>query len=170
MELLAKLGIEWPILITQAVNFAVLLFILERFVYKPVMKMLDDRREGVRLALEREVKSSAKLASAGTEREKLLAEARVESQKIIDEAKKDGESVKVKLVAGAKEEIAKLKADADRKLKDERTRLVAEVKGEIGGLIVDTIEKAFSDVLDAKAQGKMVEQALAAIMETESKA
>lgn len=162
-ELLHSLGIEWPILIAQIVNFAILLAILGKFVYKPVLKMLDERQEGVAKALEREEKAAAKLAAADAEREKILAAARAESQGIIDEAKKDGEGLKVKLVATAKEEITKLKADAEKRLKDERARLVTEVKGEIGGLIVDTIEKTLGDVLDARTQGRMVEQALAAI-------
>lgn len=164
-ELLHSLGIEWPILIAQIVNFAILLAILGKFVYKPVLKMLDERKEGVAKALEREEKAAAKLAAADVEREKILVAARAESQSIIDEAKKDGEGMKAKLIATAREEIAKMKADAEKRLKDERARLVTEVKGEIGGLIVDTIEKAFSDVLDARTQGRMVEQALAVLRE-----
>jgi F-type H+-transporting ATPase subunit b len=164
-ELLHSLGIEWPILIAQIANFAILLFILQRFVYKPVMRLLDERKEGAREALEREEKAAGKLAAADAEKEKILANARAESQKIIDEAKKDGETVKGKLVAAAKEEIAKMKSDSDKQLKDERARLVSEVKGEIGTLIVDTIEKSLSDVLDARTQGKMVEQALAVLRE-----
>ena len=165
-ELLAKLGIEWPILLAQIVNFAILLAVLGKFVYKPVMRMLDERKEGVAKALEREEKASAKLASADAEREKILAQTRTDSQKLIDEAKQDGEDMKRKLLASAKEEIAKMKADADKRLKDERVRLVSDVKGEIGTLIVDTIEKTLGDVLDARAQGKMVEQALAVIRES----
>lgn len=164
-ELVKSLGIEWPILIAQVVNFAILLAILGKFVYKPVLKMLDERKEGVAKALEREEKAAAKLAAADAEKEKILVQARVESQRIIDEAKKDGEGVKTKLVASGKEEIAKMKADADKRLKDERARLVTEVKGEIGGLIVNTIEKTLGDVLDARTQGKMVEQALTVLRE-----
>src|SRR3989338_5339878 len=167
-ELLHSLGIEWHILIAQVVNFAILLAILAKFVYKPVMRLLDERREGIAKALEREEKAAAKLASADTEKEKILAQARVESQALLDETKRDGEEVKKKLLASTKEEIAKQKADADKRLKDERTRLVMEVKGEIGTLIVDTIEKTLGDVLDARTQGKMVEQALSILREEQS--
>lgn len=164
-ELLHSLGIEWPILVAQIINFAILLAILGKFVYKPVMRMLDERREGVAKALLREEKATEKLALADTGREKILAEARVESSKILDTAKKDGEDVRKKLLTSAKEDIGKMQAEAAKKLKDERIRLVSEVKGEIGTLIVATIEKTLGDVLDARAQGKMVEQALAAIRE-----
>jgi len=52
-ELFHALGIEWPILIAQVVNFAILLVVLWKFVYTPVMRLLDARREGVLKAIER---------------------------------------------------------------------------------------------------------------------
>src|SRR3989338_3029023 len=164
-ELLHSLGIDWRLLIAQGVNFAILLAVLGRFVYRPIMKMLDDRREGVRRAIEREESAAAKLAAAEAEKEAMLADARVRSQKIIDEARQSGEEVKRKMFGEAKEEIKKMQTDAAKKLQDERVNLVTEVKSEIGTLIVDTIEKTLGDVLDERSQGKMVEQALAILRE-----
>ena len=164
-ELLHSLGIDWRLLIAQGVNFAILLAVLGRFVYRPIMKMLDDRREGVRRAIEREEIAAAKLAAAEAEKEAMLADAGVRSQKIIDEARQSGEEVKRKMFGEAKEEIKKMQADAAKKLQDERVNLVTEVKSEIGTLIVDTIEKTLGDVLDERSQGKMVEQALAILRE-----
>ena len=165
-ELVKSLGIEWPILIAQIINFAILLAILGKFVYKPVMRMLDDRREGVRETLLREEEAFAKLSAAEADKENILAQARAESQKIIDAAKQDGEEMKKKLVASAKEEIEKMRAEAAKRLQSDQIRLVSEVKSEIGALLVQTIEKTLGDALDARTQGKMVEQALAAIRET----
>ena len=142
------------ILIAQIINFAILLAVLLKFVYKPVMKMLDERKEGVAQALEREEKAAEKLASADTEREKILAEARVTTSAMLEEAKRDGEEVKKKLLASAKEEIAKMRDEAQKKLREEKTRLLTEVKGEVGSLIVSTIEQTLGDVLDARTQGK----------------
>lgn len=169
-ELLHSLGIEWHILVAQIINFAILLAILGKFVYKPVMKLLDERREGVLGTLEKEEKATAKLASADTEKEKILTQARVESTVILETAKKDGEDAKKKLLASAKEEIAKMHTDAEKKLREEKARLLLEVKGEMGSLIVSTIEQTLGDVLDARTQGKMVEQALSAIREGAKKA
>ncbi len=169
-ELLHSLGIEWHILVAQIVNFAILLAVLLKFVYKPVMKMLDERREGVLSTLEKEEKATAKLASADTEREKILAQARLDGIAIVEASKKNGEEMKKKMVASAKEEIARMHAESEKKLREERTRLLAEVKGEVGSLIVSTIEQTLGDVLDARTQGKMVEQALSAIREGAKKA
>ena len=164
-ELLHSLGINWPVMVAQAVNFAILLAVLGKFVYKPVLKMLDERREGVRLSLEREEHTAKKLAAAEVEREKILGAARVESQKIIEAGKQDGESVKKKLVEEARSDIAKMRLDEDKRRVAEKIRLLAEARRELGAVVVEAIERSFGDVLDARAQGKMVEQALAVIRE-----
>ncbi|MDO8594027.1 MAG: F0F1 ATP synthase subunit B [bacterium] len=168
-ELLHALGIEWKIIVAQAINFAILLFVLGKFVYKPVMKMLDERREGTLKAIEREEFSTKKLLEAEADKESILVQARVESQRILEAARQDGEEMKKKFAAAAKEEIAKMHAEASLRLKSERTKLLSEVKGEIGSLVVSTIEQTLGDVLDARTQGKMVEQALAAIREGSKK-
>src|SRR3989338_6119701 len=117
-ELLHSLGIEWPILIAQIINFAILLAILGKFVYKPVMKMLDDRREGTLRAIEREEFSAKKLLEAEADKENILVAARLESEKILETARQDGEELKKKLLASAKEEAGKIHAEAQRKVKD----------------------------------------------------
>lgn len=164
-ELIQSLGIEWPILIAQVVNFAILLGILWKFVYTPVMKLLDERRDGVRTALLREEHAAAKLAAAETDKANILAESRAESQKIIEAAKKDAEELKQKIIIVGKEEIQRMKQEAERKLHADKMRLITEVRGEIGNLIVGVVERALGDVLDTRAQGKMVEQALAVLRE-----
>ena len=165
MELIHALGIDGRLILAQVVNFAILLFVLGKFVYKPVIAMLDERREGIKRALDREEMAASKLASAETDKEAILKEARAESMRIIEAAREDGEELKKKLTATAKEEITKLQAENAKKLREERARLISEVKGEIGTLVVATIEQTLGDVLDARTQGKMVEQALAAIRE-----
>ena len=76
-ELLHSLGIEWPILVAQIINFAILLAVLGKFVYKPVMKMLDKRRAETAQALLSEEQSAQKLASAEADKESILSEARI---------------------------------------------------------------------------------------------
>lgn len=164
-ELVQSLGINWPVMVAQIVNFAILLFILERFVYRPVMRMLDERREGIAESAKREKQIAEKLSQMEVEREKLLAEARVESQRIIDQAKQGGEAVQKKLFAEAHAETVRLRLEAEKGLAGEKAKLVADVRKEVGSVVVEAIERSFSDVLDARAQGRMVEQALAVLRE-----
>src|SRR3989344_237183 len=100
-ELLHSLGIEWPILIAQLVNFAILLFILERFVYRPIIKLLDKRREDIATSAKRDEEIRAKLGEMDIARERVLTEARAQSQKILDEAKEDAERLRGEMILAA---------------------------------------------------------------------
>ena len=167
-ELLHGLGINWPVMLAQLLNFAILLAVLGKFVYKPVMKMLDERQQKVANTLARDAHSLERHRAMEAEREKMLAEARAASQKIIDEAKQDGEGVKKKLLAEAGSEVARMRLEEDKRRVHEKARLVAEARRELGAIVVEAIDRSLGDVLDARSQGKMVEQALAAIREDAS--
>jgi F-type H+-transporting ATPase subunit b len=132
--ILTAFGIDWRLLIVNTVNFAIVLAALSYFLYKPLMAMLEERRQkvaqGVHEAEEaharlEEIESSrdAKLADAGREADEVLARARqaaTESGKkilaereaaaarLIQEAHKEAEEVKAKALAQSKEEVAKL--------------------------------------------------------------
>ncbi len=168
-HLFSSLGIEWPVMLAQLLNFAILLAVLGKFVYAPVMKILRERQESVTRVLERETFSAKKLLETETDRENLLSAARAQSQKILDEAKRGGEEVKKKMLAEAQGEVMRLRAENERRLVAEKARLVAEARRELGTIVVSAIEQALGDALDPRAQGRMVEQALAAIREGEKK-
>src|SRR3989338_2422096 len=98
-ELISKLGIDWKILIAQLINFGILAYILNRFLYKPIIKLLDDRR----LQIEHN-KSSAllvekKLKEADEERKNMIAGARHESEKIIKKAESSAYKIKDDILA-----------------------------------------------------------------------
>ncbi len=160
-ELFSSLGIEWSVMLAQLVNFAILFAVLGKFVYKPVMKLLRERQESVARVLEREAFSAKKLLETEADRENLLSAARAESQKIIDAAKQDGEAMKKKMLAEAQGEIAQRSIESEKRLVAEKARLVAEARRELGSIVVGAIEQALGDALDARTQGRMVEQALA---------
>ncbi len=168
-ELIHSLGIDWHILVAQMINFAILFAVLLKFVYKPVIKLLDDRRAGVLVALKNEEKATASLAAADSDREKILAQARLDSVALLEASKRDADEMKKKMLIAAKEEVAKMHVESEKRLREERARLITEVKGEVGSLLVSTIEQTLGDVLDARTQGKMVEQALSAIREGSKK-
>ncbi len=97
-----KLGLDWKVLVAQVVNFGLLLFIMQRFLYKPLMKALDERNKKVKNALEDSQKIEEKLKSiekkeaqlldlardkAKKEREEIIGIALAEKEKIVEEAK-----------------------------------------------------------------------------------
>ncbi len=162
-ELLHSLGINWGVFIAQIVNFTILLAVLAKFVYRPVMKLLDERREKIAETERQKSEVSEKLVAIEAERQVILEAARAESIRVIESAKHNGEEVKKKLLVSAQEEIARMKSDVEKKIAGDRVKLISDVRRELGTLVVDAIDRSFGDVVDQRTQGKMVEQALAAI-------
>jgi len=164
-ELFTNLGINWKVLIAQIINFGILLFVLKYFLYGPVMKMLDSRRE----KLEQDKKLSDSLKERIEEIEKLkektLNQARESSQVIIKEAEKLSLKMKDKLILEANNEAEKIRERSKKDLEDNRVKIKEEIKKEIGAIVVSALEKSMGDFIDAGAQAKLSKKATELILE-----
>ena len=143
-DLFGSLGINWTLLVLQVVAFLILLLILKKFVYPPLLSMLDKRDEAVRAS-----------ADAAMEAEKNAAEAEARTAELIDEAKKEA----IQIVATAKEE-ANDTADAINKKAEHRAEaLVLAAKEEIAKEVDNAKQAIKSDTLDlvAMATSKVAE-------------
>src|SRR5208283_1973413 len=115
-ETLQSMGIQWPKLIAQAVNFAIVLFILWRWAYRPVFAMLDARREKIAEAMADADKIKADLAKTEAERREILTKAGDQANKLIEEARAAAARVRdqetQKAVAAAEQIVIKAREAA----------------------------------------------------------
>ena len=155
------LGLNLPQLIAQVANFFVLLVILRLTLYKPILKMLDDRKQKIAEGL-----NAAEIARA----EAASAQANIQSQ--LDTARKDGQEI----VANAQNVATRIQADArEQATKDreaalerarneiqlERDRAIAELRTEFAGITVSAAEKVINQSLDAQAHQRIIDETLA---------
>src|SRR3974390_3202 len=84
---MSELGINWKILVAQTINFSIVLFVLWRFAYRPIFALLEARREKIADAMANADKIKAELAKTEADRQKVLAEAGDQANKLIDEAR-----------------------------------------------------------------------------------
>src|SRR3989344_4859841 len=168
-ELFSQLGIDWKILIAQAVNFAVLLFVLRKFAYRPILKILEERRAAIENDKKRSEELSMKLAEAEKAKEEILAQARIESEKIIKAAEEAGKEDARNLIAEAREENKRAALETEKNLERERERLFAEAKREIGELVTTAVEKTLAGALDKKSEMALVDEALRIVNSEHSK-
>ena len=141
MELLSKLGIDWKLLIAQIVNFTILLSVLAYFVYKPLLNLLDARREKIRKAMEdveRVSKQTQEMERIRTEKLRTIDE---EAGKALERAKKQAEEMKSAILFAAEKEAAELLAKGKEQLAAERAALLREIEGKIALLIIRMTEK-----------------------------
>ncbi len=155
------LGLNLPQLIAQIANFFVLLVILRLTLYKPILKMLDERKQKIAEGL-----NAAEIARA----EAAAAQANIQDQLVI--ARKDGQEI----VAGAQAIATRIQAEAreqsnrDRdvalerarsEIQLERDRAIAELRGEFADITVSAAEKVINQSLDRQSHQRIIDEALA---------
>jgi len=156
MEALKALGIDpWSILL-YLVNFGLLLAILTRFLYKPVLKFLDQRRETVRANLEEAERLKRQLLE---ERQRSESENRLmaaEATRQVADAKADADAKSRVLMADAEAKREKMMADAEAEIASRKNKMVGEVEREM----MQRIEKVAMTVLADKVPAKVVSESV----------
>lgn len=157
---IADLGINLPVLVGQLLSFVFLLIVLRLFVYKPVLKLLDERRARIQEGLS----AAERGREAGEEASRAAAAA-------LDEARREGQQV----VANAQQVAQRLQEDARgqavvqqeamlerarAEIQQERDAAIAELRKEFADLTISAAEKVIGQSLDRKAHQRLIEQAL----------
>ena len=159
MEIFSSLGIEWKILSAQVVNFGILVFVLYKLVYKPLLKVLDDRVAEVKASEEKSSSIDSKLEEIKALEERTLAEARNRGAEIIKEAEAAALNLKVRLEKEATSAASKVVQEAEARMKAEQSKLHAELKTEMKEIVAGAIESTVGKYLDADAKQRLTEEA-----------
>lgn len=101
-ELIHQFGIDWRLLLAQAINFGALFFILYRFAYHPVLAILRERRKKIEEGIAMREESERKLDAAKREREAMLKRTNQESVAVIAEAESQGKARGEEILQGAR--------------------------------------------------------------------
>jgi len=154
------LGISLPQIIAQVVNFLLLFFILRLVLYKPVLKMLDERRVRIAEGLTAAERARADASAAQANIQAQLDEARREGQSLVANAQQIAQRIQAESrEASARDrEAAMERARAEIQL--ERDRAVAELRGEFADLTVSAAEKVINQSLDRQGHQRVIEEAL----------
>jgi F-type H+-transporting ATPase subunit b len=160
MELFSKLGIDWRLLVAQVVNFAVLLFVLNRFVYRPMLDLLEKRSQKIEQGLKDAEEARKRLAQAGVQEKEMLARARREARALLEKAEEMGKRNQEKIMEDAKAEATRLLAKAGEKMEAERAQLVAEAKMEIADVVLAATEKVLNEKLSVEKDKELIHKSL----------
>lgn len=149
MELISKLGIDWKLLAAQIVNFFILLFVLYKFAYKPVLDMLEKRSKTIEKGIHDAKASEERLKEIEQTRRKILDEAAREVGKLLEKAKADAEAMKKDLMADANEQAEDLLRRTKALVAEEKEKMTEDVKKEVAKFIIlatgKILQREFSD-------------------------
>jgi F-type H+-transporting ATPase subunit b len=156
----ASLGINLPLLVVFIVNFIILLVLLRLFLYKPVMKVLDERAQRTKDAMELAEAIKKEYEQAKGEVQKQIEKGRQEAQAIITQAMQVGERLKEE----SKQEAAKqaqVMIDRTRsELEAERDKIVGDLRREFVDISIAAAEKVIKETLDREKHRKLIEETL----------
>jgi F-type H+-transporting ATPase subunit b len=143
------------------VSFLLVLFILKKYAWKPVMKMLKERAASIEDALRSAEKAKEQMAQLQADNERIINEAKLERDKLMKEARE----VKDKIIGDAKnqasEEGRKLIESARQNIQNEKSAAMNEIKNQIASISVEIAEKILrSELEDKNKQKKLVENLL----------
>ena len=158
---ITDLGINLPVLLFQLVNFAFLLLVLKMFVYKPILKMLDERRERISEGLNAADRGREQAAEAERQAQEQLEAARREGQTIIQNAQQISQRLQEEGRQQAQQQAEALLERARSEIQLERDNAISELRKEFADLTISAAEKVIGQSLDRTAHQRLIEQALA---------
>lgn len=161
-KVLTDFGVNPILLAAQVVNFLVLLFILKKILYKPVITLLDERKKKIEESLKNAEKIQKELEETEVNREKILADAIEEGKKIIAEASAQGNALMVESQNKAKADMEAMMEQGKAMIAGERDKMTREVKQDVARMIEMSMEKVLGGI-DAKSQQKLVDDAVKTI-------
>ena len=143
------------------VIFVLLLILLKKFAWKPILKAVDDRNNSIKEALSSAEKAKLEMEQLSADNDKILNEARIQRDTIIKEAR----DIKNKTIADAKNkasiEAEKIISLAKEQIKNEKMKAMTELKNEIADISIQMAEKIIkTELKDAKSQKKLIEEDL----------
>lgn len=144
-----------------SVVFIVLIILLKKFAWSPILKAVDDRNNSINEALSSAEKAKSEMEQLSADNKKILNKALIERDAIIKEAR----DIKIKTIADAKNnasiEAEKIISSAKEQIKNEKMKAMTELKNEIADISIQMAEKIIiTELKDAKSQKKLIEEDL----------
>ena len=153
----------WTIL-----TFLLLLFVLAKFAWKPLLKMLNDREELIRSSLEDAEKAKEKLEKLNAEGEAIINQARSEAQSILSEGKAAVSKLKDETLDVAKGQAKQIASEAEKQINIEKDKAIAEIKSEVVNLSMSIAEKLINKNISPEDNKALIDESLSSVKEYES--
>jgi F-type H+-transporting ATPase subunit b len=158
---LEGLGISVPGLLSQFVNFILLLVLLRAVAYKPILRILDERSARIRESMERAEELKAQAARTEEEFTRRLAEARRESQEIIAQGEKISERLRQDDLDKTRRLVEEIRIKALEDIARERESAIAELRKQVADLAILAATRAVGRSLDQGSHVRLIQEAMA---------
>ena len=158
---IGSLGINLPVLIAQIVNFTIVLVLLWLVAWKPLMKVLDERRERIRESLSAADAAKASVAESERRVNEQVETGRREAQALIAQAQEISARIQADARTQAQADAEATLARARNEIQLERDTAIADLRREFADMTIQAAEKVINTTLDRNAHKRLIDEALA---------
>lgn len=152
-----KLGINLGFFLFQVFNFTILALVMYALAYKPIVKMLEGRKQKIAKGIEDAEVAAEARANAEKEAQKILTEAQTQASKVVSDATERAEVAARQVKLEAEEEIVKEREAALAEARQERDRILADMRGQVASLAMAATQKLIGVALDEKRQRALID-------------
>lgn len=159
-DLFSSIGVDWELLILQTIAFLVLLWFLKKFVYPPLVAMLDKREAQIEESTRAAVEASKRAAESQEKVDKLLAQARSEAREIVATAKSEAGAMLTDAEAKSKQQAENIVAQAQDSIAKEVLAAKKALHNETIELVAQATEKVVGKTVNANVDNSVIKAAL----------
>ena len=159
-ELIKTFHIDIKLIIAQLVNFAIVLFVLKKYAYGPVLKMMQERTDKIEKGMADAESAGKKILEIAEQEKTVLVEARRQAQEIVTKAEEIAKKNKEEIIVEAKNQSEKILSDSAKKIEQEKNQMLQEVKGQIADLIISATGKVIREKIDSEKDAQLIKNAI----------
>lgn len=162
-EILNNFGINPVLLIAQIVNFLIILYILKRFAYKPILEVLKKRQNTIKEGLKQAEESRILLEKTASREKEVLKKAQEESRKILEETKKQRNEILQQAEITAKKQAERILEEAKKQIAFESKEAQKTLSTQISTLALEFLQKSTAQIFSKEDQQKIITNAISKI-------
>lgn len=158
--LAGTLGLDIKLFLAQLVNFGLVVFVMWRWVYRPLLKAMDERTAKIDRGLKDAEASATARADAEKQAQLVMTEARNQARSIMEQANVAAAEQGTALVAKAKREVESIVAMGKSQLAVDKDKMLTEVKAELSGVLALAVERITNEKIDPKKDAALIKSSL----------
>ena len=155
------LNTQWGLMVWTLITFTIAVYILWKFAFGPIQRLLDERRQSVQDSMDAAEQAREEAHRLLDEYKETLAKVRLEAEEILERSRTTGEHAKAELMAEARAQSDRVLAQAHDQIERDTRAAVRELKGQIAELTALATEKVAAGSLSGKDQERLIDETLA---------
>lgn len=160
VDILQKIGFDWRLALVNLVNLGLIFWLLRRYLFGPVTKYIDARKNMIAEGVEKAKQAETELGMAQRKAQDIIDEAKVGANQILEQANGEAVAMAEKMKIKAKQEIEMLVKQAKKNIEIDKAEMKEEIKRETAALVVVAVEKIVGEKLDAKRDALLIQDSL----------